>query len=542
EPLLWRIAMLSDDQCYQAILSRDRRFDGVFFVGVSSTGIYCRSVCTVKAPMRKNCTFYPSAAAAEQANYRPCLRCRPELAPGQAKIDAVSRLATAAASRIESGALTQQSVGALAVELGISDRHLRRVLKQEFGVSPIQLAQTQRLLLAKRLLSDTQLSITDIAFASGFSSVRRLNALFQKRYRLKPSALRSATDNTIGKATVNITEMPQDVLHCELAYRPPLNWQGLLSFLKRRAVAGVETIENNRYQRTVRLGKHQGWIQVACLPKKNKLTVALSAGLIPVILPVLTRVKALFDLAADPLPIAKQLKDLHEQLNDAEQSDLGDSCLGIRVPGAFNGFEVAVRTVLGQQVSVKAASTLMARLVNAVDDTIETPIPGLTHLTPTPEQIETLPLADLSALGILPSRGNTLLQLAHAVTHDNLQLHNHADINATVAALKALPGIGDWSAQYIAMRVLAYPDAFPAGDLGLRHALKVEKPAQVLKIAEAWRPWRAYAAISLWQSLEQPSLKQPPMKQSMGQHVGKHVEQSDGNFSDRSLKQALEAS
>ncbi|MEO1446511.1 MAG: AlkA N-terminal domain-containing protein, partial [Cyanobacteria bacterium J06635_11] len=465
---------------------------------------------------------------------------------GQAKIDAVSRLATAAASRIESGALTQQSVGALAVELGISDRHLRRVLKQEFGVSPIQLAQTQRLLLAKRLLSDTQLSITDIAFASGFSSVRRLNALFQKRYRLKPSALRSAlrstTNNKMGKATVNTTEMPQDILHCELAYRPPLDWQGMLSFLKRRAVAGVETIENDRYQRTVRLGKHQGWIQVACLPNKNKLTVALSAGLIPVILPVLTRVKALFDLAADPLPIAKQLKGLNEQLNDAGQSGLDNSYSGIRVPGAFNGFEVAVRTVLGQQVSVKAASTLMARLVNAVGDTIETPIPGLTHLTPTPEQLETLALQELSALGILPRRGKTLLTLAHAVTHDNLQLHNHANINDTVAALKALPGIGDWSAQYIAMRVLAYPDAFPAGDLGLRHALKVEKPAQVLKIAEAWRPWRAYAAISLWQSLEQQAPKQPPMKQAMKQPMGKHVEQSDGNFSDRSLKQALEAS
>lgn len=490
--------MLTDDQCYQAILSCDRRFDGVFFVGVSSTGIYCRSVCTVKAPMRKNCAFYPSAAAAEQANYRPCLRCRPELAPGQAKIDAVSRLATAAASRIESGALTQQSVGALAIELGISDRHLRRVLKQEFGVSPIQLAQTQRLLLAKRLLSDTQLSVADIAFASGFSSVRRLNALFQKRYRLQPSALRS----TAGKTTGKTTESPQDRLYCELAYRPPFDWQGLLNFLKRRAVTGVETIAGDRYQRTVRLGQYQGYIQVACLPKKNTLTVVLSAGLIPVILPVLTRVKALFDLAADPLPIAKQLKGLNGQLNNAEQACLGDTYSGIRVPGAFNGFEVAVRTVLGQQISIQAASTLMARLVNAVGDTIETSIPGLTHLTPTPAQIEALPLEDLRALGILPSRGKTLLTLAHAVTYDNLQLHNHADINATVAALKALPGIGDWSAQYMAMRVLAYPDAFPAGDLGLRHALNVEKSAQVLKIAEAWRPWRAYAAISLWQSLE----------------------------------------
>lgn len=498
--------MLTDDQCYRAMLSRDRRFDGVFFVGVSSTGIYCRNVCTVKTPRFKNCTFYLSAAAAEHAGYRPCLRCRPELAPGQAKIDAVGRLAAAAASHIEDGALTNHSVNDLARSLGISDRHLRRVLQQEFGVSPIQLAQTQRLLLAKRLLTDSNLSIADVAFASGFSSVRRLNALFQKRYRLNPTALRKATN------------LPQDTLCCELAFRPPFNWQALLRFLYGRAITGVEMIAGDRidsngvnenrvkatrldtnsriiyarmcYRRTVQIDEHQGWIQVLPVPKQNKLRVILSASLVSAILPVLTRVKALFDLAADPEQISNHL------------SPLATSVPGLRVPGAFNGFEVAVRAILGQQVSVKAASTLMGRLVKAVGTPIQTPIAGLTHLTPTPDQIAQLSPEDLTSLGILSKRAQSIIAIAQAIVNGDLHLTTYSDVDATIAYLKTLPGIGDWTAQYIAMRVLAYPDAFPHGDLGLRRALSVEKPAEVLQIAEPWRPWRAYAAMYLWTSLE----------------------------------------
>ncbi|MBE7383142.1 MAG: DNA-3-methyladenine glycosylase 2 [Leptolyngbya sp. SIO1E4] len=470
--------MLTDDQCYQAILSHDRRFDGVFFVGVSSTGIYCRTVCTAKTPHRKNCTFYPSAAAAERAGYRPCLRCRPELAPGQAQIDAVSRLAAAAASQIEDGALTERSVSELASSLGISDRHLRRVLQQEFGVSPIQLAQTQRLLLAKRLLTDSTLSIADVAFASGFSSVRRLNALFQKRYRLNPTALRRATN------------LPQDTLRCELAYRPPLNWSSLLGFLRSRATAGVEMIEGNCYQRTVRMGNHQGWIQVSPIPKQHKLQVTLSASLVAAILPVLTRVKHLFDLAADPVLIANHL------------GDLTAAAPGLRVPGAFNGFEVAIRAILGQQISVKAATTLMGRLVKTVGTPLQTPIAGLTHLTPTPAQIAQLSCQELTPLGILAKRAKSVIAIAQALTEGTLRLDTYSEVDATIARLKALPGIGDWTAQYIAMRVLAYPDAFPYGDLGLRRALSVENPKQVLQMAEPWRPWRAYAAMCLWKSLE----------------------------------------
>lgn len=471
--------MLANDQCYQAILSRDRRFDGVFFLGVSSTGIYCRTVCTVKTPRRENCTFFPSAAAAEQAGYRPCLRCRPELAPGQAKIDAVGRLAAAAASRIEDGVLTQQSVSELANSLGISDRHLRRVLHQEFGVSPVQLAQTQRLLLAKRLLTDSQLSIAEIAFASGFSSVRRLNDLFQKRYRLNPSTLRKAT------------RVPQDILRCELVYRPPLDWSSLLNFLRQRTVMGVEHIDATSYQRTVKIGEHSGWMRVEPLPQHHKLQVELSASLVAVILPVLTRIKGLFDLAADPLHIAQHLGPLAEPFP------------GLRVPGAFDSFEVAVRAILGQQISVKAATTLMGRLVQAKGMPLPTPIGKLTHFTPTPEQIAQCTPEEFTPLGILHKRAVSIITLARAIAEGRLQLAPYADIEATIAFLKTLPGIGDWTTQYMAMRILAYPDAFPHSDLWLRRALNVEKPQQVLQQAIVWRPWRAYAAMHLWKSLEE---------------------------------------
>jgi AraC family transcriptional regulator, regulatory protein of adaptative response / DNA-3-methyladenine glycosylase II len=486
--------MLSDDQCYQAILSRDRRFDGAFFVGVSSTGIYCRSICTAKKPRRDNCTFYRSAAAAEQAGYRPCLRCRPELAPGQAQIDGVGRLAAAAASQIEDGALTTRSLGELAISLGVSDRHLRRVIQQEFGVSPIQLAQTQRLLLAKRLLTDSDLSIADVAFASGFSSVRRLNTLFQTRYHLNPTQLRK------------MQHLPQDIIRCELGYRPPFDWQALLGFLQGREITGVESISlqersasaepllgrnaNSCYHRTVEINGMQGWIRVSPIPNQSKLQVELSASLIAAILPILKRVKALFDLAAEPTIITEHL------------GDLAIPWPGLRVPGAFDGFEVVVRAILGQQVSVKAATTLMGRFVQTVGTPITTPIAGLTHLTPTPAQVAQLDFQDLTALGILQTRAKSIVSIAQALLHGDLSLDPHQDIEIVIGQLKALPGIGDWTAQYIAMRVLADPDAFPHGDLALMRVLGVEKPNQALKLAEVWRPWRSYAAMHLWKSLE----------------------------------------
>ncbi|MEM6452333.1 MAG: methylated-DNA--[protein]-cysteine S-methyltransferase [Cyanobacteria bacterium P01_D01_bin.105] len=478
--------MMTHEQHYHAILSRDRRFDGIFFVGVSSTGIYCRTVCTVKAPKSENCRFFQSAAAAEKAGYRPCLRCRPELAPGRSKVDTVERLAAAAASRIEAGALVKQSVSALAHSLGVSDRHLHRVLQQEFGVSPIQLAQTQRLLLAKQLLTDTHLTVAEIAFASGFSSVRRLNALFQQHYHLQPSSLRKRQPPSLREKKT--TE--QDFICCELAYRPPFDWASLLSFLQVRTVAGVEVIKDNTYARTVCIGKHRGWIRVSSISEQNKLRVELSSSLIAVILPILNRTKFLFDLAADPTAISIRLGELAKQHP------------GLRIPGAFDGFEVAVRAILGQQVTVKAATTLMARFVQAFGTPMTTPIEGLTHLTPTAAQIAEATPDDIGKLGIVSMRVKAIQAIAQALTHQTLRLDPHAPIATTVTQLKAFPGIGDWTAQYAAMRILADPDAFPAGDLMLQKALNSRKPKELLKIAESWRPWRAYAAMHVWKSVD----------------------------------------
>jgi AraC family transcriptional regulator of adaptative response / DNA-3-methyladenine glycosylase II len=471
---------LDPDICYQALLTRDARFDGAFFVGVSSTRIYCRPVCTVRTPRRENCTFFPSAAAAERAGFRPCLRCRPELAPGNAPIDAVSRLAAAAAHRIEDGALAERRIEELAAEMGVSGRHLRRVIRSEFGVSPIELAQTQRLLLAKRLLTDTDLAITEVAFASGFSSLRRFHALFKERYRLNPTDLRKR----------RAAPGPEEILSCDVAYRPPLDWEALLAFLAGRAACGVEEIEGRRYRRTVALGRHRGWIAVEPSKSGRTLRVELSASLLPALSPALARVKRLFDLAAEPRQI------------EAHLGPLAAARSGLRVPGAFDGFEIAARAILGQQISVRAATTLAGRLTTALGERIETPFAALTHLTPTAERVAGARPDEIVSLGIVPARANAILALARAVAERKIALEPGADPDQAMARLKTLPGIGDWTAQYVAMRALAWPDAFPHTDLGIQRALGEDDPRRVLRIAAAWQPWRSYAAMHLWRSLE----------------------------------------
>lgn len=471
---------LDIDSCYRALLAHDPRFDGAFFVGVSSTKIYCRTVCTAKAPRRENCTFYISAAAAEQAGFRPCLRCRPELAPGNARIDAVSRLAAAAASRIEDGALTERNIEDLAGEMGITDRHLRRVIRHEYGVSPIELAQTQRLLLAKRLLTDTNLPIIEVAYASGFASLRRFNALFKERYRINPTDLRKA----------RASDVPQETLLCELAFRPPLDWQALLLFLGGRAFGGVEMVSDNRYLRTVALGKHRGWTGVEPSTHKHTLRVELSASLAPALLPLLARVKCLFDLAAEPQGIAAHL------------GSLAAAHPGLRVPGAFDGFEVSVRAILGQRISVKAATTLGSRFAAAFGEPYETPFEGLTHLTPTPERVANANPEEIASLGVTVGRANAIIALAKAVAGGDILLEPGGDVEATEAKLMELQGIGVWTTQYIAMRALSWPDAFLPTDLGVCKALGESNPKRALQLAEAWRPWRSYATMHLWKSLE----------------------------------------
>lgn len=469
--------------CYRALKARDARFDGRFFVAVSSTRIYCRPVCTVKPPRRENCNFYPSAAAAESNGYRPCLRCRPELAPGNASVDASSRLAQRAASMMEDRALDAGGLDGVAAQLGVTDRHLRRAFGAEYGVAPVQFAQTQRLLLAKRLLTDTLLPVTEVAFASGFGSVRRFNALFRERYRLQPGQLRREAPES-GAA---------DALKFELSFRPPYDWPAVSAFLGTRAIAGVESVEGGCYRRTARITvgntEHRGWIEVALSPKKPALRVTVSASLAKALPPVLSRVKALMDLACHPAEVAHALGPLAKHHP------------GMRVPGAFDGFEVAVRAILGQQVSVAAARTVAGRFAAAFGEPIETPFASLCTVFPTAAIVADLPYASVARLGMPGARARSVVALARAVADADLVLMPNADIEATLAQLRALPGVGEWTAQYIAMRALGWPDAFLHTDLGVRKALRETDARRVLAAGETWRPWRAYAVMHLWLSL-----------------------------------------
>ncbi len=468
--------------CYRAMRARDARFDGRFFVAVSSTRIYCRPVCTVKPPRRENCRFYPSAAAAESAGYRPCLRCRPELAPGNASVDATTRLAQAAASLIEDRTPEDGSLERIARRLGITGRHLRRAFGAQFGVSPVEFAQTQRLLLAKRLLTDTALPVTEIAFASGFGSVRRFNALFRSRYRLRPSALRRAASGAAA-----------DTLEFELALRPPYDWAAMSAFLAARAVAGVESVQEGRYRRTACVvaegSEHRGWIEAGMSWKKPALRVAVSASLAKALPPVLSRVKALMDLACHPLEVAQAL------------GELARAHPGLRVPGAFDGFEVAVRAILGQRITVAAARTLAGRFAAALGEPLDTPFDSLTTVFPTAERVAGAPPGRIARLGVPGARARTVLALARLVARGELVLMPNADLEATLEKLRSIPGVGEWTAQYIAMRALAWPDAFPHTDLGVMKALGEKDARRVLRAGEAWRPWRAYAVMHLWQSL-----------------------------------------
>jgi AraC family transcriptional regulator, regulatory protein of adaptative response / DNA-3-methyladenine glycosylase II len=472
---------LNANACFRAVRARDRRFDGRFFVGITSTHIYCRPICTARPANRRNMRFYSNAAAAEGAGFRPCLRCRPERAPGMAPVDALSRLIGAAMAGIEEHALSSARVGDLAASLGVSDRHLRRVTEAELGVSPIELAQTQRLLLAKRLLRETSLSQTDIAFASGFGSVRRFNALFKSRYGLSPRAVRGKSIDT-------------DTLGVQLEFRPPLAWNSLLAYLRLRAIPGVEMADATHYRRTVAIGTAKGWIAVSIHKGADALNLEISPSLTPVIGAVIGRVKQLFDLGAAPDSVRMVLR----------QDDILAATVrrlpGLRVAGAFDGFELAVRTVLGQQVSVKAASTLAGRWAAAYGEPIATPYPELNRLSPSAERMAGVAADEIAASGMVGARARCLVGLAQAVTQRKIVLTFASNVEEQIESLMSLPGIGHWTANYIAMRALHWPDAFPTGDLVLMRAARSNQK-QLQRRSEAWRPWRAYAAQYLWQSV-----------------------------------------
>ncbi len=474
---------LDPDICYQALLTRDARFDGCFFTAVETTGIYCRPVCPVKTPRRQSCSFFPSAAAAEAAGFRPCLRCRPELAPGNSSIEANARLAHRAASLIEDGILEGLRLSGLAQRLGVTDRHLRRVFRTELGASPVRFAQTNRLLLAKRLLTDTSLSITDVAMASGFSSVRRFNTLVKEHYRMSPTSLRRKAGHG-----------GSDSITLQVGYRPPLAWEELIAFLGTRAIEGVESISEGRYRRSVRVeagGRaHCGWIEVFRSHRRPTLIVRLDGALIGVIPRILAGVKRLFDLSSHPIEIASVLGALARDRP------------GLRVPGAFDGFETAVRAILGQQITVKAASTVAGRFAEALGEPIQTPFQEIRRLFPRPREIAECSVSKIAELGIVSQRAKSIIELARAIADGALCLDPGVDVEETLKALMNLPGVGVWTAQYVAMRALAWPDAFPHTDYGVMKAMNETNPANVLTTAEKWRPWRAYAAMHLWTSLK----------------------------------------
>jgi AraC family transcriptional regulator of adaptative response / DNA-3-methyladenine glycosylase II len=477
---------LNPEQCYQAVLTRDARFDGRFFVAVKTTRIYCRPICRVKPPMSKNCRFFSHAAAAEVAGFRPCKRCRPELAPGNSPMEISSVLARNTAYHIGQDFLADHSLAELANKLGITDRQMRRVFHDEFGVSPVEFWQTQRLLLAKQLLTDSNMPVTSVALASGFQSLRRFNALLKERYRMTPTELRK---NRKKEAPGNFSEFS-----FHLSYRPPLDWERLLGFLSRRSIPNVECVEDGKYFRTVQVEHRDrqftGYIQVGNEADKHMLSVRLSDALLPVCAVVLERVKRHFDLYADPTAIDKALGSLAAKRP------------GLRLPGSFDGFEMAVRAILGQQISVGGARTLAGRLARRFGAPLRTPLTSLTHLFPSSRRIARATVDEIRKLGITGQRAKNLIALAQAVASGQLLLEPGHRVEKTLGELRKIPGVGEWTAQYIAMRALSWPDAFPHTDLGIRKALEEKNPTKILELAEKWRPWRAYAVLHLWATLE----------------------------------------
>jgi AraC family transcriptional regulator of adaptative response / DNA-3-methyladenine glycosylase II len=483
------VSMMDMDRtaCYRAISTRDARFDGRLFVGVKTTGIYCRPICPARTPKFENVSFYASAAAAQEAGFRPCLRCRPEISPELAFWRGTSNTVSRALTLIEAGGLDDDGVEGLGDRLGVGARQLRRLFRQHVGASPIAVAQTRRVLLAKQLIHETRLPMAQVALASGFNSVRRFNETFLQLFGRAPASLRRTRDHERREA---------GMLSVRLAYRPPYDWDAMLSFLTARAIPGVELVSGNGYRRTIAIGHHCGVIGVTPADK-NRVDVTIRFPDMAALPQIIARVRRVFDLAADPDTIGAHLA------LDPALAPLLQARPGLRVPGAWDGFELAMRAVFGQQITVPAATKLLGKLVQAYGDPLRAQASdggGLTHLFPSAARIAG---ADLATLGMPGARARSASALAQIMADDPLIFSRGASLDDAIAKLRALPGIGEWTAQYIAMRELREPDAFPAADVGLLRALAAPDgrrplPAELLARAERWRPWRAYAALHLW--------------------------------------------
>jgi AraC family transcriptional regulator of adaptative response / DNA-3-methyladenine glycosylase II len=482
---------MDDDACYRAIETRDHRFDGRLFIAVTTTGIYCRPFCPAPTPKRQHARFFPTAAAAQEAGFRPCLRCRPETSPDLAVWHGSANTVSRALRLIEAGALDAANVEALATRLGVGERQLRRLFKRHLGASPIAVAQTRRVLLAKQLIQDTGLPMAEVAAAAGFGSIRRFNETFQQLYRRPPKALRRAgiVEQSVGAA---------GAITVKLGYRPPYDWDAILAFLRARAIPGVEAVSSDRYARTIAIGDVHGLLLVG-RAAKNCLEATVRMPNLRSLPAIIARVRRVFDLAADPVAIGAHLG------GDPVLAPLVAARPGLRVPGAWDGFELAVRALLGQQITVAVATKLAGTLVSGHGEPVADPVArelGLTHVFPTPRR---LVAADLGALGMPRARRTALSALAAAVVADPLIFGPRRSLDEAIAQLRAIAGVGEWTAQYIAMRELREPDAFPAADIGLLRAMRDgsgRRPsaAQLLAHAERWRPWRAYAALHLWAS------------------------------------------
>ncbi|MDI5986613.1 AlkA N-terminal domain-containing protein [Halomonas sp. M4R5S39] len=478
---------LTPDTCYRALLARDPRYDGRFFTCVKSTRIYCRPLCPAPPPKFEHCTFVASAAAAQAAGFRPCLRCRPESAPDSAAWAGTSTTVTRALRLIEEGALDGGSVEALADRLGLGARQLRRLFLRHVGAAPVVVAQTRRLLLAKQLLHQTELPITEVALASGFGSVRRFNETFRRLYGRAPGTLRGRRGADRAPTRPDISLL--------LPYRPPYDWQAMLGFLGVRAIRGLEAVDGNRYRRTIRLGAEIGEIAVTHVPEEAVLRVSIRFPRLDALPGIIARVRRLFDLQADPEAIRRALS------RDEALAPLVQARPGLRVPGGWDAFEVAVRGILGQQVTVGAATRLAERLVDRLGDRLpeDAGVPGLDRLFPLPERFA---LETIAAIGMPGARAAALVQLASAYRAEPRLFDRCHDLAETISRLRDLPGVGDWTAHYIAMRALQENDAFLASDVALQRALVVDgrRPTArgLLARAEAWRPWRAYAVMHLW--------------------------------------------
>lgn len=476
---------LNPSVCYRAVLARDARHDGRFFTCVKTTGIYCRPICPARPPRIENCRFVPTAAAAQAAGYRPCLRCRPESSPDLDAWRGTSATVSRALKLIEGGALDDGDVALLADRLEIGERQLRRLFRQHLGAAPIAVAQTRRILLAKQLIHQTGLSMIDVALASGFGSVRRFNETFQHLYHRPPSELRRCNSAPSSAPEISLL----------LPYRPPYDWASMIRFLEARAIEGLEIATNNSYSRVIESGRAVGSITVEHAPDQNGLRVAVRFPQLNLLPMIIARVRRMFDLSAEPGAIAAVLA------SDPALAPLVSARPGLRVPGAWDGFEIAVRAVLGQQITVKAATQLAGRIVSRagarVHGSLE--IPGLTHAFPRPESFNARTLA---GVGMPRARAAALLGVAAAAGADPHLFDPRRDLAEAVAHLRKLPGIGEWTAQYIAMRALGECDAFLAGDVAVQRSFGVNGKRldvpELLARAERWRPWRAYAVLHLW--------------------------------------------